>query len=74
MKLQERWNVTDKRTHRVELFEPAGATSNRTEEKQEMHSAEATMLVENDLKVTLEYLVRHLFGEDAQFRSGFEIF
>jgi len=74
VKLQGRWNVTDNRTHRVELFEPADANSNRTEEKQEMHSAEAAMLVENDLKVTLECLVRHLFGEDAQFRWNSEYF
>ena len=71
MKLQKRF---ENRTHHLELFEPAGANSNRTAEKQEMHSAEASMLVENDLKVTLECLVRHLFGEEAQFRWNSEYF
>ena len=32
------------------------------------------MIIENDLKLTLENLVRHLFGEEVEFRWNDEYF
>jgi hypothetical protein len=46
----------------------------RCNSKQEMHTEEAKMIVEHDLKLTLENLVIHLFGEDVQFRWNDEYF
>ena len=59
------------RSHDIEIFDLNGT---RTESKQATHSKEAEMIIENDLKLTLENLVRHLFGEKVEFRWNEEYF
>ena len=59
------------RSHDIEIFDLNGT---RTESKQATHSKEAKMIIENDLKLTLENLVRHLFGEKVEFRWNEEYF
>jgi len=40
----------------------------RTDFKQERHSVDAKILIEKNLKETLEALVKHLFGQDVEYR------
>ena len=41
----------------------------RTDFKQERHSVDAKILIEKNLKETLEALVKHLFGQDVEYRN-----
>jgi len=41
----------------------------RTDFKQERHSVDAKILIEKNLKETLEALVKHLFGQDVEYRT-----
>ena len=72
MRINRSWNVQDERTHDVEMF--AQHDAQRNEHKQECHTLEAKMIVEHDLKLTLEKLVIHLFGENVQYRWNDEYF
>ena len=54
-------------TSNVEMFETDGK---RNEFKQAEHTLEAKMIVEHDLKLTLEQLVVYLFGENVKYRIG----
>ena len=61
----------DHRNHDLEMFDNEKI---RNELKQEHHALEAKMIVEHDLKLTLEKLVVHLFGENVQYRWNDEYF
>ena len=44
----------------------------RTDFKQERHSVDAKILIEKNLKETLEALVKHLFGQDVEYRTDID--
>ena len=69
VKLQ--YHRVETRSYDIEIFDSNGT---RTKSKQATHSKEAKMIIENDLKLTLENLVRHLFGEKVEFRWNDEYF
>jgi len=46
----------------------SNGTDIRTDFKQERHSVDAKILIEKNLKETLEALVKHLFGQDVEYR------
>ena len=50
-----------------ELF--SNGTDIRTDFKQERHSVDAKILIEKNLKETLEALVKHLFGQEVEYRN-----
>ena len=47
----------------------SNGTDIRTDFKQERHSVDAKILIEKNLKETLEALVKHLFGQDVEYRN-----
>ena len=47
----------------------SNGTDIRTDFKQERHSVDAKILIEKNLKETLEALVKHLFGQDVEYRT-----
>ena len=46
----------------------------RTDFKQERHSVDAKILIEKNLKETLEALVKHLFGQEVEYRNEINSF